>query len=260
MRIGVIGTGAIGTYVRQSLAQRGLDPEVLLVRPARLAQAAPEGPAHVSRVADLPGALDLMVDCAGHSGLADHGAGILARGMDLITLSLGALADDALRARLDAAAREGNARLILASGAIGALDCLGAARIGGLSRVAYIGRKPPGGWAGSPAETRLDLARLTAPAVHFNGSARRAAWEYPKNANVAAAVALAGCGFDTTDVTLIADPDATGNTHEIHAEGDFGQFSFSLTGAALPDNPRSSALAAMSAVRAAERQRDRIVI
>ena len=48
---------------------------------------------------------------------------------------------------------------------------------------------------------------------------------------------------------LIADPNATRNVHEIFAEGDFGRFEFRIEGASLPDNPRSSAITAMSVVR-----------
>jgi aspartate dehydrogenase len=150
--------------------------------------------------------------------------------------------------------------LHLASGAIGALDCLRAARIGRLQDVTYIGRKPPQSWKGSPAETRLDLDNLTDGAkTHFEGSARDAATQYPKNANVAAAVALAGIGFDATQVKLIADPDVSENIHEVRATGDFGSFYFEIKGHSLPDNPRSSALAAMSIVSKIEQESQRII-
>jgi aspartate dehydrogenase len=129
-----------------------------------------------------------------------------------------------------------------------------------LQSVTYIGRKPPGSWKGSPAETRLDLDNLGAGSeTHFDGTARDAATEYPKNANVAAAVALAGIGFDKTQVKLIADADVTENIHEITAIGDFGSFSFQIRGHSLPDNPKSSALAAMSVVSALEQESQKIV-
>lgn len=253
MKIGIIGAGAIGQYVADRLAERGLGPHVVLIR-SDPAGGIMDGVPRVRAVEDLPEGIALMVDCAGHAGLAAHGCAILARGIGLITVSLGALADPALADALADAARKGGAQLHLASGAIGALDSLQAARVGGLDAVTYIGRKPPLGWRGSPAEQRLDLDALAAPAVHFEGSAREAAIAYPKNANVAAAVALAGAGFDATRVQLVADPAVTANIHEIHATGAFGRFTFRIEGQALPDNPRSSALAAMSAIAAIERE------
>ncbi|WP_323006584.1 aspartate dehydrogenase [Pseudorhodobacter sp.] len=255
MKIGIIGEGAIGRFVAEKLRAGGSGLHVSLVRAARLSAPNEGGVARVASVADLPGDIDLMVDCAGHAALIEHGAAILERGIDLITVSLGALADERLEQSLTRAAQAGGAQLHLASGAIGALDCLQAARVGGLNAVTYTGRKPPEGWLGSPAQARVDLAGLKSAATHFEGSARQAATDYPKNANVAAAVAIAGLGFDRTKVTLIADPDVTANIHEIHASGAFGSFSFRIEGKALPDNPRSSALAAMSIISAIERRR-----
>ena len=63
-------------------------------------------------------------------------------------------------------------------------------------------------------------------------------------------MALAGLGFEDTQVELIADPGITTNIHEIEAKGIFGSFTFQISGNALPDNPKSSALTAMSMVRA----------
>ena len=256
-RIGLIGEGAIGAYVARELAARGLEAWPRIVRSG--GERNGEG-LRVTCVDELPNDTTLMIDCAGHAALAEHGPAILERGIDLLTVSLGALADTALHKRLEQAARAGGARLHLASGAIGALDCLQAARVGGLDRVRYIGRKPPRGWMGSPAENMLDLDRLAQAATHFAGTARQAATDYPKNANVAAAVALAGIGFQHTQVELIADPAITANVHEIEASGAFGRFTFHIEGSALPDNPKSSALAAMSVVAALERQRAAITI
>ena len=261
MKIGMIGQGAIGRYVCDRLLERGYELRVILVRSERLQErtATNDDTLLVDAVEQLPGDIDHMVDCAGHSALREYGPDILRRGIDLTTVSSGALADPAVYERLEQAATEGDAKLHLASGAIGALDCLRAAKIGTLKEVTYIGRKPPQGWKGSPAESKLDLDSLDEGAeVHFDGTARDAALQYPKNANVAAAVALAGMGFDETRVMLIADPDISENIHEIQAEGDFGRFAFEIRGRALPDNPRSSALAAMSVISRLEQESLRI--
>lgn len=246
MRIGLIGNGAIASYVQAALKDRPHSIESILVKPSRVA----DNPRlFAASVTDLPDNLDLVIDCAGHAALAAHGPAVLARGVDVLTVSLGALADQSVFQNLKAAARTGNSRLHLASGAVGALDCLLAARVGQLEHVTYVGRKPPAGWIGSPAEQKVDLAGLkTGAHTHFEGTAREAALAYPKNANVAAAVALAGVGFDKTTVRLIADADVSANIHEIEASGDFGSFTFQINGQSLPDNPRSSALAAMSVV------------
>jgi len=140
--------------------------------------------------------------------------------------------------------------LQLVSGAIGAIDAIAAASVGDIDRIVYRGRKPPQGWKGSPAEDVVNLDNLKEPACHFSGTAREAALRYPKNANVAATVALAGPGLDETRVELVADPTITENIHEIEVEGTFGRLQFRIDGRPLPGNPKSSALTAMSVVAA----------
>jgi aspartate dehydrogenase len=252
--IAIIGHGAIAGFVAKTLhGHEAVRIACAISRPGREAAARELFGADsdiVTAIADAPPGISLAVDCAGHAGLAGHGPEILARGIDLVTVSSGALADAGLAAALEDAARAGGARLQIAPGAVGAIDALAAARLGGLDVVTYVGRKPPAGWKGSPAEEALDLDHLEAATTHFEGSARDAALRYPKNANVAATIALAGIGLDATSVELIADPAVTRNCHEIHAAGGFGSFKFEVEGNTLPESPRTSALAAMSAAQA----------
>jgi aspartate dehydrogenase len=248
MKIAIIGHGAIAQYVRADLGPHGIKEVAQIVRPGKEAAGDGAVPPLISDLKNLPIKPDLIVDCGGHAALAAHGPVALSLGIDVLTVSLGALADADLHTKLDAAAQMGGARLHLTSGAIGGLDALRGARAGGITSVTYTGRKPPQGWAGSPAESVIDLDGITERTAHFTGTARQAALNYPKNANVAAAVALAGIGFDDTQVALIADPTVSTNIHEVTAEGTFGSFQFTISGNGLPENPRSSALAAMSVV------------
>jgi aspartate dehydrogenase len=251
----LIGHGAIARYVLKNL--RRDEPArcvAMVVRKARVAEAqkaAGEAVNVVGSVAELGFHVPpLVVEAAGHGGLAEHGAAVLEAGSDLVVVSVGALADRALYEKLAAAAEKGKAKLLVVAGAIGGVDALAAARQGGLVRVRYTSRKPPKAWKGTPAEKVADLAKLTAETVLFTGRADEAARLYPQNANVCATVALAGAGWDKTEVTLLADPAAEGNIHQIEAEGTFGAMRIEMRGKPLPDNPKTSSLAALSVLRA----------
>src|SRR5690606_34285487 len=167
-------------------------------------------PVITDNFADAPPA-DLVVECAGHRAIEDHVLPALAAGYPCVVTSVGALAVPGTPERLEAAARAGGSRLELLAGAMGAIDALAAARLGGLDEVVYTGSKPPEAWKDTPAQQVCDLDGLADAAVIFDGNARDAARAYPRNANVAATLALAGLGLEKTRVRLIADPRASGN-------------------------------------------------
>ena len=249
--IGLIGFGGIGQAVVAKLEDE-VDgkPNIAGI----LVRARDGRVPRLPFVTDLSALLDrrprVVAECAGHEAVRRYGEDVLRGGVDLIVVSTGALADPALHDRLHRAARHGGCRLILPAGAVGAVDALSAARHAGLERVRYRSRKPPRAWKGTPAEDAVDLDALQVPRVIYQGSARQAARLYPKNSNAAATVALAGLGFEQTEVELIADPTVSSNIHEIEAEAASGNLSITLAGKPSTANPRTSMLTAYSVVRA----------
>ncbi len=107
----------------------------------------------------------------------------------------------------------GKTQVQLIAGAIGAIDALAAARIGGLDEVRYTGRKPPQAWKGTPAEQGRDLDALAQPTVIFEGSAREAARSIRRTPTWPPPSRSRASGLDRTLVRLIADPAAADNVH-----------------------------------------------
>lgn len=248
LRIGFIGNGGITRSVREALSGTGgVDHSVVAILARSSCRADEPLLAHASDlIATAPA---VVIECAGHGAVREYGEDILRAGIPLILVSTGALADAALQDRLIAAARAGGTAIILAPGAMAGIEALAAARIGGLTHVRYVGSKPPLAWRGTPAEDLLDLANLASAQSFFRGTAREAALAYPKNSNVCATIALAGLGFERTDVELRADPGVTKNVHHLSFAGADGQFAVEVAGEPSRTNPKTSALTAHSIAR-----------
>lgn len=248
LHVGLIGFGNIGEALTEMVTA---DPALsgvrftVLLRPGRQS---PFASVHVVPSL-LEASPDLVIECAGHGAVSDAVPHILGHGIDTVVASIGALADELLHAQLLEAARSGGARLILPAGAIGGIDLLSALRPSGITEVTYEGRKPPAAWKGSPAEQACDLDALNAANTFFEGSARAAALAYPKNANVAATLALAGIGFDATRARLIADPAARGNTHTYTVTSGGADYRIAITGKPSPGNPKTSMATVYSLLR-----------
>ncbi|MBO1073276.1 aspartate dehydrogenase [Roseomonas marmotae] len=262
-RLGIIGAGGM-TETLLDAVTRGLPAPLEAVtilatrRSAGKAEAllARHGDAlaaarlvRTERAAFLADAPQFVAECAGQGAVREHGVAVLETGAELAVISIGALADEALRLGLEQAAARAGARLVLPPGAVGGIDALVAARLSRLEEVTYTGRKPPLAWKGTPAEALLDLATLAEPAIFFDGTAREAAIRYPQNANVAATVALAGAGFEATRVRLVADPTINRNLHEVAVRSAAADFTIRLEGRPSPTNPKTSLTAGLSMAR-----------
>jgi aspartate dehydrogenase len=255
-RIVLIGFGAIAADLAATLLQArdpGYEIGVLLKPQSASRQRVPADCTILSAPSELPGfAPDLVVEAAGHEAVRGVVRECLALGLPVLISSIGALHDDALRQKLVATARENRGRLLLASGALGALDYVRAVRGARELELRYESRKPPAAWRAELAALGHDADRLDAPVTLFSGNAREAAAAYPQNLNVAAALALAGPGFEATGVCVVCDPAATGNTHVVSARSEYGTMQLSIANTPSPTNPKSSWIVGSSLLAAIE--------
>jgi aspartate dehydrogenase len=246
MRVGMIGMGAIGQGLVRIV---GGDVDIQLVGAAALDYPDDPPPGAPPQIDSLEALLalqpDVVVEAAGHGALRAHGPAVLRAGTDLIFVSIGALADADTEREIREAAEAGGAKARFVSGAIGALDALSAAAVGGLVRVVHTTRKP--------ARTFLppeEAEQLIEAKEIFHGSAREGALRFPESVNVAAAVSVAGLGLDKTELRVLADPFIDRNQHEFEAEGLFGTMHFQIRNVPSAENPKSASIVAMSLARA----------
>jgi aspartate dehydrogenase len=243
IRVGLIGFGTIGKKVQQLIAERSPgEAEIVAALVQDVNKPRPEGAPKI--VGTLPELLaehpEVVIEAGGHDALRAYGPDVLRAGVDLLMVSVGAFAGPGLMEEITEAAREGQARARIASGAIGALDAISSAAIGGLTKVTHTTRKPPRSLY-SPEEA----ARITQVTEVYRGSAREAALKFPENVNVCAAVSLAGVGLDRTEMCIVADPGVERNQHEVVAEGEFGRLRFEIQNVPS-EKPATGRIVAMS--------------
>ena len=259
MRVALLGGGTIARLVLETV-RRGELPgtEIVAVfgRGASSRGAALAREFGVRYVADRPAVLesrpDVVVEAASHEAVREHLVPLIETGIDVIVLSAGALVDDQLRSRAEAAAARSGALLYVPSGGIGGLDALKTACIAGVDEVSIQVGKPPAAWKGIPYVEQLgvDVLGLKQSRVLFEGTAREGVPYFPQNVNIAAILSMAGIGFDRTRLKVVADPALTHNTHTIRISGRSGRITIVLENVPAPENPKTAWLACYSALAA----------
>lgn len=255
MELMVIGCGAIGSSIVAYARRSPLISRIYLYDRVRekanfVARANP-GCEAVDDVGSGMRTSDVIVEAASQTAVHEHAPRALALGKDLIIMSVGALADDTFRSDIERLSHEKGAMVTIPSGACGGFDALASARLAGLDDVLLTTTKPPKGLRDAPfiTENDIDLSGIERPTIIFSGSARDAVRAFPSNVNVAATVSIAGIGFDRTRVEVVCDPRTRRNTHLLKAHGEFGEMRCEFSNLPSPDNPRTSYIAAMSAIR-----------
>ncbi len=254
LRIALIGYGAISQVLFDLFRAKkpAIDIVGVLVREGRAKATQKAVGRKVAVVETLKDLLklkpDVVVEAASQQAVRDHGAAILKKGIDFMVIATGAYGDPKLYKSHIKAAEKSGARLRLPSGAIAGLDGLLAMRHDSLSKVKYISIKPPHAWSGTPAETDFDLPSIKEPTVIFRGTPADAGRLYPKNANLAVTVALCGLGLERTEIELVADPTLPPGTNasRLEAVGASGELSMYRLGRAMPDNPKTGVLTALT--------------
>jgi len=254
INVGLVGCGVIGTEIAKAIDSGVIDANLVAVcdHNAASAEALIESlkkrPVRAG-LEELVELSDVVVEAASQRAVPSIARAALRKGRRLMIMSVGALTDAALLEEVTRLAQAHGSQVFLPSGAISGVDGLKSASIGKIRRITLTTTKNPRSLAGAPyiVENKIDLGSLAGRQVIFEGSALEAVRAFPANVNVAATLYLAGGGVDVR-VKVAADPAIDVNRHEIEVEGDFGRIATRVENIPSPRNPRTSYLAALSAI------------
>ena len=254
LRVGIIGCGTIGSriaaHIDGKLKGRAKVTALSDVDDKK-ARGLSAGLKARPRVASIPGlisSVDLVIEAASAKISGDIARRSVSAGRDVMVMSTGGLLKD--YKALFKLAEKKKSRVYLPSGAICGLDGLKGAKLSKIKKVTLTTRKPPEGFRGAPyvVQHNIDLGKIKAEKVLFEGDAFKAMEGFPANINVAATLSLCGIGPKKTKVKIIASPSIKRNIHEVEIEGAFGKLIARTENVPSPGNPKTSYMAILSAM------------
>jgi aspartate dehydrogenase len=254
MRIGIIGCGAIGSTLAKAAEDMIEVEEIYIFDKSHVCSRAMEErltkAISILEFEELMEKSDFIVEAASQEAVRLFAKKILDSGKPLLIMSVGALVDDDFRENLIKSAKDNDAKIYLPTGALCGIDGINSAVVTGIHEVILITRKPPKAFEDvNYIKTKgIDLKNIDKPTIIFQGNAKEAVKLFPKNVNVAATVSLAGIGFEDTKVKIIADPNTGQNHHRIEVAGTFGTLSAEINNLPFEKNPKTSKIAAQSAI------------
>jgi aspartate dehydrogenase len=256
VNICVIGCGAIGTTIARAIED---SPEVGVIyltdRSKECATRLQEKVKKVRYVPDIVPILNdvkLVVEAASQDAARYYAPLALSAGVDVLLMSVGVFQDEEFQSDAFRLAKRKSAKIYIPSGAIGGIDALCAASLEHLDEVTLTTTKPPSAFGPNPyLESKgFRASDFRERTEIFYGTAREAVKHFPQNINVAATISLAGIGFEKTMIRIVCDPQVQTNEHHLKAKGKFGELDVVTRNVPSPRNPKTSYLAALSAISA----------
>ena len=241
MKVGIIGCGAIANIIASNIVPEDNNINIKyfydndVERAENLASFA-NGVA-ILNLEEMLDKVDLVLECASPDSVKEHAPKVLSHGVDMIIMSIGAFMDKEFYSKIKNICKKEGSKVHLPSGAVVGLDGIKAVADFNLEEVNLVTRK-------SPKSLGKNIDKQE---VLFEGKASQAVKEFPLNINVAATISLA-CNQDI-NVKIIVDPDVDRNVHEITAKGEFGEFKTTTKNYPCSANPKTSMLAALSAIK-----------
>jgi len=255
IKIGIVGCGAIGSFLAKTIATdlsryaslSGLY-DINIKKACLLARGIGKSGILTLSLDDLIKKSDLVIEATILESAFDIVSKVLKTSRDVMVMSVGGIVNQLEELKLIALKRGVN--IFIPSGAICGIDGLKASGCGKIKKVTLITTKPAYAFVDVPyiAKKKIRLKGLKKETVIFEGTARQAIRAFPKNINVAATLSLAGIGVDKTTVRIIASGRTHINTHQIEIESTAGKVITRTENIPHPDNPKTSYLAALSAV------------
>ena len=252
IKVGIIGCGTIGAEIAKACSGM-LNDSVYLAALSDIdsnkvsaLNKLLNGKAEIVSIKDLIKKSDLVVEAASSKISAEILKSCISGKKNVLIMSVGGLVGNE---ELLKEAAEAGIKVYLPSGAICGIDGLKAASIGKINSVTITTRKPPKGLEGAPylKENNISLNNIKSETIVFEGNAIDAVKGFPQNVNVCAVLSLAGLGAQDTKVKIVTSPEYIKNIHEVEIIGDFGRIFTRTENMPSKTNPKTSALAILSA-------------
>ncbi|MDP8266675.1 MAG: DUF108 domain-containing protein [Candidatus Aceula meridiana] len=255
LKIGFIGCGAIGSRLAKSVKEElksfckisGLY-DVAFEKPQKLIKGLKLPKTLIKKsLPDLIQSCDFIVEAIASNETTTIIRQVVHAKKGILIMSVGKVLNSPGVFKL---AKKNQTVILIPSGAISGLDVIKSVGAKNISNITLTTRKPPSGLSQSNYLTKkgINIHALKGEAVIFDGSVDQAVRLFPRNINVAATIALASGIKDKIRIRIITSPKFKVNSHEIEVFGKFGHLTTRTDNVVCPDNPKTSYLAALSAV------------